>query len=298
MLRHEEIFSICIERTKAPSGPGKQKLHILLTLQEVRMGHPKLKWTSEEEEAIKAAVAKFGTGQWKNILKDPEFAPRLANRSNVQLKDKWRSMRIRSTVNKITPGAASTAKAQNAAAASLIPVGYAVDDPSKRSQDVENATMYKKMIFEAISSIKDPNGSNSGAILGFIEGKYKVPQNFRKLLVSILRRLVLQGKLDKVQDRYKIKDAALGTKTPMPKQREVRPSPSQNSPSIISEKIKDAAAIAARKIAEAQNKSLVAAEAVREAERLTEMAEDANTFLLYFKEILEQCSQGETFIFP
>lgn len=50
------------------------------------MGNPKLKWTLEEEEAITAAVAKLGTGQWKNILKDPEFAPRLANRSNVQLK--------------------------------------------------------------------------------------------------------------------------------------------------------------------------------------------------------------------
>ncbi|CAA2971576.1 telomere repeat-binding factor 4-like [Olea europaea subsp. europaea] len=151
------------------------------------MGNPKLKWTLEEEEAITAAVAKFGTGQWKNILKDPEFAPRLANRSNVQLK---------------------------------------------------------------------------------------------------------------VQDRYKIKDAALGTETPMPKEREVQPSPSQNSPSNISEKIKDASAIAAQKIAEAQNKSLMVAEAVKEAERISEMAEDADSVLLYFKEILEQCSQGKTFILP
>ncbi|CAA2964902.1 telomere repeat-binding factor 4-like [Olea europaea subsp. europaea] len=261
------------------------------------MGNPKLKWTLEEEEAITAAVAKLGTGQWKNILKDPEFAPRLANRSNVQLKDKWRSMRNRSAVNKITSGAVSNARAQNAAA-SLIPVGNAVGDPSKRSLDLENATMYKTMIFEAISSIKDPNGSNSGAIVGFIERKYKVPQNFRKLMISILRRLVLKGKLDKVQDRYKIKDAALGTDTPMPKEREVQPSPSQNSPSIISEKIKDASAIAAQKIAEAQNKSLMVAEAVKEAGRISEMAEDADSVLLYFKEILEQCSQGKTFILP
>lgn len=50
-------------------------------------------------------------------------------------------MRNRSTVNKITSGAVSNARAQNAAA-SLILVGNAVGDPSKRSLDLENATMY------------------------------------------------------------------------------------------------------------------------------------------------------------
>lgn len=272
------------------------------------MGNPKLKWTSEEKEAIKEGVAKYGTGQWKIILNDPEFAPRLANRSNVQLKDKWRNIRTSDwqgcrensnapILNEITLGAASTPKAQNAAADSLTLLVDAVDDPSKSAQDVENAPTYKTMIFEAISSIKDPIGSNSGTIAGFIERKYKVPQNFRKSLSSKLRRLVLHGKLDKVQDCYKIKEAALGTKTPVLKQREGKPSPLQNSPSISSEEtVEDAATIAARKIAEAQNKSLVAAEAVKESERLSEMAEDADSALLIFKEMLEQCSKGKTLL--
>lgn len=49
--------------------------------------------------------------------------------------------KITSTINKITSGAVSTAKAPNAAAASLTPVDFPVDDPSKR-QDVENVTTY------------------------------------------------------------------------------------------------------------------------------------------------------------
>lgn len=50
------------------------------------MGNHKVKWTSEEEGALKAGVAKHGTGRWKNILRDPEFARFLTNRSNIDLK--------------------------------------------------------------------------------------------------------------------------------------------------------------------------------------------------------------------
>jgi hypothetical protein len=50
------------------------------------MGNPKQKWTSEEEEALRAGVAKHGTGKWKNIQRDPEFNPYLYSRSNIDLK--------------------------------------------------------------------------------------------------------------------------------------------------------------------------------------------------------------------
>lgn len=50
------------------------------------MGNQKLKWTEEEEEALLAGVSKHGPGKWKNILKDPEFAPYLTHRSNIDLK--------------------------------------------------------------------------------------------------------------------------------------------------------------------------------------------------------------------
>jgi len=56
------------------------------------MGAPKQKWTGEEEAALKAGVVKHGAGKWRNILKDPEFDTSLRNRSNIDLKDKWRNL--------------------------------------------------------------------------------------------------------------------------------------------------------------------------------------------------------------
>jgi len=56
------------------------------------MGALKQKWTGEEEAALKAGVVKHGAGKWRNILKDPEFNIILCNRSNVDLKDKWRNL--------------------------------------------------------------------------------------------------------------------------------------------------------------------------------------------------------------
>ncbi|GJT62350.1 telomere repeat-binding factor 4 [Tanacetum coccineum] len=41
------------------------------------MDNPKQKWTAEEEDALRAGVAKHGTGKGKNIHKDPEFNPHL-----------------------------------------------------------------------------------------------------------------------------------------------------------------------------------------------------------------------------
>lgn len=49
------------------------------------MGNLKQKWTAEEE-ALLAGIAKHGPGKWKNILRDPEFATFLVNRSNIDLK--------------------------------------------------------------------------------------------------------------------------------------------------------------------------------------------------------------------
>ncbi|CAK9171892.1 unnamed protein product [Ilex paraguariensis] len=187
--------------------------------------------------------------------------------------------------------------AQNSASAISFPEGNYVDDPSRSQKDGKNAPQYNTLIFEALSTIKDSNGTDIDAIVGFIEQRHDVPQNFRRLLSLRLRRLVLQGKLEKVHNCYKIKDAELGTKTPTPKQNDVRPRPSQNSRVIIaSETVEDAAMTAAYKIAEAENKSFVAAEAVKEAERVSRMAEDTEAVLQIVKEIYEQCSRGESIL--
>ncbi|KAL7180416.1 hypothetical protein ACSBR1_043588 [Camellia fascicularis] len=162
------------------------------------MGNQKQKWTTEEEEALRAGVAKHGTGKWKNILKDPDFALSLSQRSNIDLKDKWRNMGISTAahsskekiriprVKAITAGPLTNG--QNSASASLI------DD----DKDGKTAPRYNAMIFEALTAIKDSNGADISAILNFIERRHEVPQNFRRSLSSKLRRLVLQGKLEKV----------------------------------------------------------------------------------------------------
>ncbi|GKA81798.1 probable ubiquitin-like-specific protease 2A isoform X1 [Tanacetum coccineum] len=50
------------------------------------------KWTTEEEGALYDGVAKHGVGKWKIVLSDPQFASSLVNRSNTDLKNKWRSL--------------------------------------------------------------------------------------------------------------------------------------------------------------------------------------------------------------
>lgn len=54
--------------------------------------------------------------------------------------------------------------------------------------------------------------------------------------------------------------------------------------------MQEAATTAAYKVAEAENKSFLAAEAVKEAERVLRMAEDTDAMLQLVNEIYEQCN--------
>ncbi|XVF25172.1 hypothetical protein REPUB_Repub13aG0190400 [Reevesia pubescens] len=266
------------------------------------MGNQKQKWTAEEEEALLAGVAKHGPGKWKNILKDPDFAPSLTSRSNIDLKDKWRNLSVSTSTQgsrdksraapKVKAIVASLPNTPNSAPAAArahnVSTDTAVGDPSNSALDGKNAPRYNTMIFEALSTIKDTNGSDISAIISYIEQRQEVPPNFRRLLSSRLRRLVSQGKLEKIQNCYKIrKDTLMGMKTPSPKQKDIRLR--QNS----GETVEEAAITAAYKVAEAENKSFLAAEAVKEAERVSKMAEDTDSMLQLVKEIYEQCSRGE-----
>lgn len=275
------------------------------------MGNPKQKWTSEEEEALRAGVAKHGTGKWKNIQKDPEFNHFLYSRSNIDLKDKWRNMSVsangqgpreksRTPKAKANPDAPATPLPNAHTPASSTPVTLThdastdtvMDDSSKCLLDGKTASKYNSMIYEALSTLKDPNGSDTSAIVSFIEKRHAVPINFRRLLSSRLRRLVAQDKLEKVQNCYRIKkDILLGSKAPTPKPKEIRPRPLQTS--YLGDTVQEAAVAAAYKIAEAENKSFVAAEAVKEAERISKMAEDTDSLLQLAQEIFDKCSRGE-----
>lgn len=57
-------------------------------------GQPKQKWTHEEEQALRIGVKSYGVGKWRLIQKDDACGPVLANRSNVDLKDKWRNLNM------------------------------------------------------------------------------------------------------------------------------------------------------------------------------------------------------------
>ncbi|XP_058005068.1 telomere repeat-binding factor 4 isoform X3 [Hevea brasiliensis] len=205
-------------------------------------------------------------------------------------KDKSRGPKVKTIAVTPPSNAQNSAPADGSADALM-------DDLSNNAVDGKSAPRYNAMIFEALSTIKDTNGCDTSAIVHFIEQRHEVPQNFRRLLSSRLRRLVSQGKLEKVQNYYRIsKDASLGTKTPTPKQKEVRPRQSQNSGLVSGETVEEAAIAAAYKVAEAENKSFLAAEAVKEAERVSKMAEDTDSMLQLVKEIYEQCSRGEVIL--
>lgn len=49
-------------------------------------------WWAEEEEALRAAVQRYGVGAWEAMRKDPTYKNLLGYRSGMQLKDKWRNL--------------------------------------------------------------------------------------------------------------------------------------------------------------------------------------------------------------
>ncbi|RZC66309.1 hypothetical protein C5167_009995 [Papaver somniferum] len=210
------------------------------------MGAPKQKWTSEEEAALKAGVVKHGAGKWRTILKDPQFSGILSLRSNVDLKDKWRNMSV--TAN------------------------------------------------EAISSLNEPTGSNKTTIGIFIEDQYDAPPNFKKILSAKLKSMTANKKLIKVKRKYRI--------APRPRfpsdggnpgmlglegvgQRDIKPDitvrPTKIQVDADLAKMRnmtaeEAAAAAARAVAEAEASIAEAEEAAREADAADVDAEEAQAF--------------------
>ncbi|KAF5444297.1 hypothetical protein F2P56_036783 [Juglans regia] len=186
------------------------------------MGAPKQKWTQEEEAALKAGVIKHGAGKWRTILKDPEFSGVLYLRSNVDLKDKWRNMSV------MANGWGSREKArlavkrvpqvpkqdENSMALSTV-VQSDEDFVDAKPLGVSNDTLQvpapkrsivrlDNLIFEAITSLKEPNGSNKTTIATYIEEQYWAPTDFKRLLSAKLKYLTANRKLIKVKRKYRI----------------------------------------------------------------------------------------------
>ncbi|GKC44718.1 telomere repeat-binding factor 4-like protein [Tanacetum coccineum] len=158
------------------------------------------------------------------------------------------------------PGSSSTA----IVLADPAPAHVIMEDTSKCVLDKKTASKYDAMIYEALSTLKDPNGSDISAIVSFIEQRHDVATNFRRVLTGRLRRLLQQGKLEKVQNCYRLRSEALnGTRDPTLKPKEIRHRLSPIN-CHLGETLEEAAVAAAYKVAEAENKSFVAAEVVKE----------------------------------
>ncbi|GKC71977.1 histone H1-like protein, partial [Tanacetum coccineum] len=72
---------------------------------------------------------------------------------------------------------------------------------------------YFEMIKEAIVSLKERTGSSQYAITKFVEENQKnLPANFKKVLLTQLKKLVAGGKLVKVKASYKLPSAAAPAK--------------------------------------------------------------------------------------
>ncbi|XP_077253807.1 telomere repeat-binding factor 1-like isoform X2 [Tasmannia lanceolata] len=280
------------------------------------MGAPKQKWTSEEESALKAGVVKHGAGNWRIILRDPEFSGVLSLRSNVDLKDKWRNMSV--TAN----GWGSREKTRLALKRSQRTPGYD-DDPMALSTEVESfedeivdakplsissgtlqisgtkrsIPRLDNLILEAITKLKEPNGSNKTAIAMYIEDQYWAPPNFKRFLSAKLKALTSTGKLIKVKRKYRIaprlsfsEGRTSGLLFMEGRQREAsRVEKDDHKPFTKSQidaelakmrnmSAQEAAAAAAQAVAEAEAAMLEAEEASREAEAAEAEAGAAQAF--------------------
>ncbi|KAL6615887.1 hypothetical protein ACP70R_038157 [Stipagrostis hirtigluma subsp. patula] len=272
------------------------------------MGAPKQKWTSEEEEALRRGVLKHGAGKWRTIQKDPEFSPVLSSRSNIDLKDKWRNLsfsasglgsRDKLRVLRITgPSSSSSPTSQGVlhlSASNSAPESSLPGDAEKRPQDLKTPPKYGAMILEALSELKEPNGSEINAIYSFIEQRHEVQPNFRRLLSSKLRRLIESKKVEKVDKFYRLTDS-FATRTPAPiKASNPKPSkPFKAAKNLgVFATVSPALEAAAAKVADAEAKAHLAHEHMMEAERILKIAEETESLLALAAEIYERCSRGE-----
>lgn len=281
------------------------------------MGAPKQKWTAEEEAALKAGVRKHGAGKWQTILRDPEFSHVLRSRSNVDLKDKWRN------INVTLSGLGSREKARlalkrNPQVPKLDEKPAEVNNvrsdekaveakpavaPSETGQVADSKKTYTRLdnlILEAITTLKEPKGSDRNAIATYIEDQYWAPTNFSKLLASKLKFMTTNGQLLKVKHKYRISSSLTSSEARRNSSSESKDKESKDKylpraerkelkyftkPQVVAEleKMKklsahEAAAAAARAVAEAEAAIAEAEKAAREAEAAEAEAEAAQVF--------------------
>ncbi|CAD6341697.1 unnamed protein product [Miscanthus lutarioriparius] len=190
------------------------------------MGALKQRWTSEEEAALRAGVARHGVGNWRMILNDPELSSTLRYRSNVDLKDKWRNMNVIVTSSSARDRGRTSTRRTRAApknndhSLALSTVTSDVDDEIvdvnpipiasvpveawNPSNSKKSHSRLDNIIMEAIKNLNEPTGSHRTTIANYIEEQYWPPSDFDHLLSAKLKDLATSGKLLKVNMIFKL----------------------------------------------------------------------------------------------
>lgn len=171
------------------------------------MGVPKTKWTPEEEAALRLGVAKYGPGKWRLIQRDPEYGPALTQRSNVDLKDKWRNLH---------PDYADAKAKKAAAVGDERPAGHArvsggagPSGSAKPAKPRASRNKYEDWISAAVWTLREKNGSSIISIQKKIEEMQNVDanaQSLRRVLQQRIKQMEAAGKLLKVKQSYKLAD--------------------------------------------------------------------------------------------
>ncbi|XP_014505622.1 telomere repeat-binding factor 2 isoform X2 [Vigna radiata var. radiata] len=277
------------------------------------MGAPKQKWTAEEEAALKAGVVKHGAGKWRTILTDPEFSAILRMRSNVDLKDKWRNINVTAiwgsrqkaklALKRSLPAPkidnnhmALSTVVQHDEVLDTKPLavsGGPLQSPNFKEQI---SRLVDNHILEAIVNMKEQKGSDKGAIISYMEEKYRCPPNISKLLSTKLKHMVASGKIIKEKHRYRIASSSAVSEKRRSSSLEGRSKDHSEanknddvnilSKSQIDKEIskvkgltaQEAAAAAAKAVAEAEAAIAQAEAAAREAEAAEAEAEAAQVF--------------------
>ncbi|XP_050367066.1 LOW QUALITY PROTEIN: telomere repeat-binding factor 2 [Argentina anserina] len=279
------------------------------------MGAPKQKWTPEEEAALKAGVLKHGAGKWRTILSDKEFGSILNLRSNVDLKDKWRNINVtaiwgsRQKAKLALKRTTSTPKEDSSPSTVATELQSNEDTPDAKplaSSGGKVQTAEPKppiarldhLIYEAITNLKEPRGSDKNAITTYIEDQYWAPSNLSKLLALKLKHMTVNGKLVKVKHRYRIPQSSANSEKRRSSSTLLSEGKQKDSTrvdkkvlSILSKSqvdaeltmirsmtAQEAAAAAAQAVAEAEAAIAAAEEAAREAEAAEAEAEAAQVF--------------------
>ncbi|KAM7257314.1 hypothetical protein ACFE04_013055 [Oxalis oulophora] len=168
-----------------------------------------------------------------------------------------------------------------------------------------------QLIFETLTALKNPNFTPIKDIFEYIQARHEIPPNFRRQLCARLRKLAEKDILLKMSQSYKLKnDEPFVTTQPLPNQNRTQLQGTayksaaeeleaelleedvscEYTAEMVAKVVENAVAEAANEIADAENKSYVAAEAVKEEDRVARMAEETESVLQLANEIFKKCN--------